>query len=477
MLLALLLLPTIISILMLVVPKGRSSVSVHILGSIATATLGTWLAVQALMQPVASTGGYLFLDALGAYLLVMVSLLVFLAAIYSVGYLPTDPKALRKYYFLFHLFWATMNAVCVSDNLGLLWVAIEATTLVSALLVNFNNNRHSLEAAWKYVIICTVGIAFALFGTILLYEASALTPTLSSMNWTKLMASARHLQPELVRLAFLFCLVGYGTKAGLAPMHTWLPDAHSQAPSPISAILSGVLLNCAVVGILRFHAINLAVLGPGYSSNLLIIFGLLSIAFAVPFIATSSDIKRLLAYSSVEHMGIIALGFGLGTPFALRGATLHMLVHSLAKVVMFFTAGRLIQRYGSRLLARMSGAVRALPVGGPIFVAGALAIAGMPPFGTFLSELSIAWGGINAGYIWITLLYLSGIALAFAGLMFHVKRVAFGSSNLVSTGSVNYWMLIPTLIPLAMVTLLGVYVPPALTSTIESVLQALQGGI
>lgn len=466
-------------------PAGKATERINLVGSIATAAAGIWLAGKAFIAPIATAGDALFLDALGAYLLSLVSVLAFLAAVYSVGYLRHDihdgriaTSDLRRYYALYYLFWTTMNLVCISNNLGLLWVAIEATTLSSALLVNFYADEQALEAAWKYVILCTVGIAFALFGTTLMYASSvqALGTTSSALNWTTLMDGASQLDPNLVRLAFVFCLVGYGTKSGLAPLHNWLPDAHSQAPSPISAVLSGVLLNCALYGVLRFHLISSAAIGAGFSTTLLIVFGLASIAIAIPFIATGNDLKRLLAYSSVEHMGVIAVGIGLGSALAFRGAVLHMLVHGLAKSVMFFAAGSLIHFYGTRRIGHMSGAVQVMPASGPMFVAGALAITGVPPFGTFLSEWSIAWGAISAGNLWVAVALLVGLALIFASLAFHVLRVAFGPARRAAHQEATTGMLLASLLPLGATALLGLHIPTGLAAIIDQVVLVLQGG-
>src|SRR3972149_5814174 len=335
-------------------------------------------------------------DVMRAFIGLLGSIVGFVASIYSMGYMGheleheiIDLVRLRMYYVHFLIVMLSMLLVCETNNLGL-WIAIEMTTLVSALLMILYSRKSSVEAAWEYMIICTVGITFALFGTILTYYAAVkiLGENGDALNWTSLIAVADQFDPTIMKLAFIFILIGYGTKAGLAPMHTWLPDAHSEAPTPVSALLSGVLLNCAMYGIIRFYSIATKSTGAAFSSNLLIIFGLLSLGIAVPFIILQEDYKRLLAYSSVEHMGIVALGIGFGGVFGIFGAILHMFNHAMTKSLMFFGAGNILLKHDTKEIFNVSGVVKTMPATGAMFVVGALAITGSPPFFIFITEFN-----------------------------------------------------------------------------------------
>ena len=324
-------------------------------GSLLTA--GTLFALVAgVLQGGPFAAGWVYLDALSALLLLVVGLLSLTATLFSLSYMDREaaeghvrPGTLRWYYALLQAFTFTMVAVLVVENLGLMWVGVEATTLATTLLVAFYFNRSALEAAWKYVMVCNVGILFALLGTILLYYAqTSAGGGGAALSRTALLAAGGQLDPFLVKLAFVFILIGYGTKAGLAPMHTWLPDAHSQAPSPVSGLLSGALLSCALYVLIRNFGVVQPVLGGGFMQAALLLFGLLSVAVAVPFMLVQHDVKRLLAYSSVEHIGIVTFGLGLGTPLAIYGAVFHILNHAVAKSALFYLCGIISQQYGTK---------------------------------------------------------------------------------------------------------------------------------
>ena len=340
---------------------------------------------------VVTAGRYLRADGLTAFFLINIGVIFGLVLVYSVGYLRHIPEGRfsspRWFYGLVFLFLFTMVSVYLSANLGMLWIFVEATTLASALLVGFYNTEGAVEAGWKYLIVCTVGIAFALFGTITLYLAavrSGLDPA-GALDWATLMNAAPRLNGarDLVKLAFVFVAVGYGTKIGFVPMHSWLPDAHAEAPSPISALLSGVLLNCAMYALLRFDAITGRAIGAGFSHTLLLIFGGISIVVAGLLMIVQRDLKRLLAYSSIEHMGIVAIGVGLGGALGLYGALLHAFNHSLAKTLLFFTAGNVREHFSTLRMERIRGMARSLPWTSSGLIVGSLAIVGMPPFGLF----------------------------------------------------------------------------------------------
>jgi len=376
---------------------------------------------------------FFYIDSLSVFFIFTISVINLASSLYSIGYTAMDLKEgviserkAVKYYVLFNLFSFSMFFVTVVNNLGMLWVAVEMTTLVSAFLVGFYNNKKSIEAAWKYIIICSVGISLALLGTILFYFTASQHGNINSLNWTDIVSVAKKLDPRVVKAAFLFILVGYGTKAGLAPMHTWLPDAHSQALSPTSALLSGVLLKTAIYAVLRFAIITNKCIGIGYVSNLFILFGLLSLCVSAGFILVQKDIKRMFAYSSVEHIGIITLGFGFGGPIGLYGALLHIFNHAVTKSLMFFGAGSIVKKYHTNNMNVIKGVIAVLPFTGIILIFGVFALIGMPPFSIFISEIIILIGGFKAGFYFPSALFLFFAAIVFGGMLFRFGKILFG---------------------------------------------------
>jgi len=319
----------------------------------------------------------------------------------------------------------------LANNLGVMWVAVEATALSSVLLVALYNRKTSLEAAWKYVMLGGLGLVLALFGTILTYaaaigKAGSDTP-LPSFNWSNLLAIAPQLDPYLMKLAFIFAFVGYGTKAGLAPMHAWLPDAHSEAPSPTSAMLSGVSLKIAVYALLRFHILTTASLNSAFSRHLLLAFGLFSMFLAGPFILTQKNLKRMLAYSSLEHVGLICVAVGMNAPLTVFGALLHMGYHALTKPVLFFAAGNIHQHYHTLDFGRLgSGLVRRMPATALLLGLAAVAVSGLPPFGLFVSELTVMIGGFTSQYIWVSVLALAALIVVFCGVLNKLATLLLG---------------------------------------------------
>ena len=450
-------------------------------------------------RPAAVCNGWMAVDDLAMLFLSITSVLFLAAAIYAVGFLANEkpsgkhlgdeeelpfvnfPEAVFAGCLL--LFLATMTLVLVSRHLGLMWVGVEATTLASAPLIYFHRHNRSLEATWKYLLICSVGIALALLGNFFVAVAAnpAGNPTIS-LTIDNLVARAGSLNPLWLKAAFLLLLVGYGTKMGLAPLHTWLPDAHSEAPSVVSALLSGALLNCAFLTILRAHTL-LSTAGLGvFSSDLLVLFGLLSMVVAAVFILGQADFKRMLAYSSVEHMGILSLGIGIGGAAAF-GAMLHAVNHSLAKAMLFLAAGNILALYRTKSTTRVRGVLRVLPVTGVLWLAGFLAIVGSPPFGLFLSELTILKGMFDAGRPLVAIAYLSALAAVFAGMAAIFLRMAYGPPPLTLCGEESpqcatarrepFWSVAPlTVLGLAVLTL-GIYVPPQLGLLLKHVAAAL----
>lgn len=378
--------------------------------------------------------GFIYLDSLSAFFIFVISAVTFATALYSIGYIQKDLDAkiiserkARIYYTLFNLFCFSMFFVPSVNNLGMLWVAIEMTTLISAFLVGFYNTKESVEAAWKYIIICSVGIIFALLGTILFSYAFSLSEGVRSLNWTDVMAAAGRLDKNIIKIAFIFILVGYGTKAGLAPMHTWLPDAHSQAVAPISALLSGVLLKTAVYAILRFSLVIISAVGLSYFSHLMIFFGVISLLISSCFILVQKDLKRLLAYSSIEHIGIIAIGFGLGTPLAWAGALLHIFNHAVTKSLMFFGAGNIVSVYKEHHMNSIRGVTKVMPFTGVVMLLGVFALTGLPPFSIFLSEIIIIIAAFVKGSYVVTVLLLLFLAIIFGAFIFHFGEMLFGN--------------------------------------------------
>jgi hydrogenase-4 component F len=444
----------------------------------ASAGLGLATAVPGLGR-ITAYGGVVSIDALGAYVLGLTIIVAGLALWASPRYIRHElangelqPRDEGRYYALMLWFMATLIAVPLVDNLGLLWVAIEATTIVSALLVGINRTPDAIEAAWKYLILGTVGVGFALLATLLAYASSihAMGESSDALNWTRLMSIAPQLNPSLLRLSFVFALAGYGTKVGLVPFHTWLPDAHSQAPSPVSALLSGVSITAALYALIRFHLVTVAGIGPAFSSNLLIFFGLLSMAVALPFMIRQEDVKRLLAYSSIEHMGLLVIGVGFGGPIALLGVALHMGLHAITKATLFISAGALVQKYGSRRLSAIRGTFRAAPVSGGALGGGILLLGGLPPSGIFVTEFAIVVGGVTRGYGPAAALTALLLALCFVAMAVHVNRTVWGHSGPVEAArSFDASLAVRLAVPLAAVAVLGLWTPGPLVTVLESI--------
>jgi hydrogenase-4 component F len=453
----------------------------------AAATGHLILSVLAAASPEAAPlGNWIGLDALSAIFLVLTSTLFFGATLYGFGYLDREPVAPQPdsedgsliknepepvFTGSILLLLATMSLAIVSRHLALQWVAIEATTLASAPLIYFHRTRRSLEAAWKYLILCSVGIAVALLGIFFILMAMQGEPR--DLTLTDLLKQAGTLDHKWLSTAFIFMLVGYGTKMGLAPLHTWLPDAHSEAPSPVSALLSGALLNCAFLGILRVQQVCAAAGMAAFGGDLLVLFGLLSMGIAGVFILRQSDYKRMLAYSSVEHMGILAVGVGLGG-LGLFGAFLHAVNHSVVKAMLFFTAGNLMARFHTKDTGKIQGACRVLPISGVLWVAGFLAITGSPPFGTFISEFTILRATVEQGRWIVAGLYSLFLVVVFVGMSAIVLKMALGKSKESRTR--EPWTTVLSPLAFAVVALLlGIYLPGPLLDKLNLAAQLLGG--
>lgn len=424
-----------------------------------------------------TAGPYLRADGLTSFFLINLGLIFTLVLAYSLGYLRQIPagrfSSPRWFYGLVFLFLFTMMAVYLSANLGMMWIFVEATTLASALLVGFYNTEGAVEAGWKYLILCTVGIAFALFGTIALYLAavrSGVNPE-SALDWATLMTAAPRFRgvQEVLKLAFVFVAVGYGTKIGFVPMHSWLPDAHAEAPSPISALLSAVLLNCALYALLRFDAITTLAIGHGFGRTLLLIFGGLSVMVAALLMVVQRNLKRLLAYSSIEHMGIVAIGVGLGGSLGLYGALLHTFNHSIAKTLLFFSAGNVRENFGTLQMERIRGMARTIPWTSTALVIGTVAIVGLPPFGLFVSEFVILTEAFTQSSFVIAIIVLIALSVVFGALLYHFQRMLSGEAQKTAGG---HRMLISDFgamgICAGCLLVLGVHIPATLTQLLHN---------
>jgi hydrogenase-4 component F len=434
---------------------------------------------------VSTKEGFFYADALTAFVVLIVSGSALVVAVCSAGYLDrqvkngnVDEKMLRLYYVLLNLFVFTMLLVLVSNNLGFMWISIEGTTLATAFLVAFYDRESSLEAAWKYVIICSVGIALALFGIILTYySALNVVPSAGTpMNWTTLMSVAKNLDPAVLKLAFIFILVGFGTKAGLAPMHTWKPDAYAEAPAPITALMASGLVNVALYALIRFTILLNKAVGGSFAQTLLMIIGLLSMVVALPFILVQKDLKRLLAYSSIEQIGIVAFALGLGTPLGYFGASLHMLNNAIIKLVMFVTVGNIRLAYNSKIIRRITGAARIVPASATLLMVGTFALTGWPPFGLFTSELTIATAGFSGGKIVPAVLFIGIVAGVFVGFISYVSEMVFGEPpQNVKAGEPNRASIIVLAVLLLLSVVSGTAMPQVLYAFLQKVALVLQG--
>lgn len=441
----------------------------------ALSSLATFAAACALTARVIAKGDLLlareqfFIDPFNVFLVTLTAFVGLTTALFSRPYMRVEiehgrvtARRLRLFHSMYQLFMFTMLVALTTNNLGLLWVAMEAATLSTVLLITLYRTPASLEAGWKYFILCGVGIAQALFGTILLYFAAERilgAEGVTALLWTHLNVIKAQLEPTILSLAFVFLLVGYGTKVGLAPLHNWLPDAHAEGPTPISAVLSGLLLNVAIYAVVRCKVLVEGSLQSALPSRMLMGFGLVSLVLASFFLWRQRDIKRLFAYSSIEHMGIITFAFGMGGPVANFAALLHMTVHSLTKSAIFFTVGHAAQKAGSQLMEDIRGLITVNPTVGWGLMMGSLAILGMPPFGVFASEFLILTTAMKE-QPWATPILLIALGVSFAAIFGRVQPMVFGETT--AQRLPHPPALLPVFSHLAIVLMLGLYVPPYL---------------
>lgn len=418
--------------------RQRTMETIAVCATVLEVVWSIMLAMRTLEEGVVRSTVFFETDALGAFVALFAAIVGCAASIHAVDYLREEARKgfigfrrVRQHYVLFHFFLFAMFVAVTTGSPLLMWIAIEATTLATAFLITFYNKPSALEAGWKHLMINSVGLLLGFLGTLLFLNAAADAGALDPfLSWSALKDIAPLLDPTLVTLAFIFVVVGFGTKVGFVPLHTWLPDAHSKAPIPISALLSGVLLNVALIAILRFRVVTDRVIDPAFTQELLVGFGILSLIVASFMIFGAKNYKRMLAYSSIENMGILGIGFGIGgaaIPFAL----MHMFYHALSKALLFLSAGNFFVKYSSTKIAQVRGALTLLPISAPIFIFGLLAIVGMPPFGIFFTKIGILSIGIET-FPLLTILATVAISVVFAGFIRHASAMIFSE---VETGA------------------------------------------
>jgi hydrogenase-4 component F len=471
---AILIVPLIAAAVLAVLPGYRLTASLNVV-----AALATFLLSVSLFWTEPHSGDYLLVDDLNRVFIVLTTFVALTTSVFSASYIGHEiaigrlsPRSVRFYHAMYQMLMFAMNLALTANNIGLMWVAIEVATLTTVLMVGIYRTHEALEAAWKYFILGSVGIALALFGTILVYMAArpVIGEGLNAMVWTVLVRHAAQFDAPLLNVAFVFLLLGYGTKVGLAPLHAWLPDAHAEGPTPISAVLSGLLLNVALYALLRFKmllALNPAALAPG---PLMVTMGLISCVFAAFMLYRRRDIKRMFAYSSIEHMGIIVFAFGMGGPIANFAALLHMTMHSLTKSAIFFTVGHIAQVKGTQKIADMGGLTVTNPLLGWALVVGVVAIAGLPPMGIFMSEFLVV-SSTFARQPLLAILLAFGILVALGGLFLRLNTIAFGEPRGPSEPA--HASYVPMFAHFAIVFAAGIYMPPGLVAGFENVARLL----
>jgi hydrogenase-4 component F len=463
-------LPVAAALLLALLGARRYAPELNVGISLATLIAAAFLVLRVFRHgPILIAHDQLFVDSFNVFLVALTAFVGLTTAIFSRPYMRIEehhgrlnPTRLRLYHSMYQLFMAAMLLALLTNNMGLLWVSMEAATLSTVLLVSLYRTRASLEAAWKYFILCGVGIAQALFGTILLYFAAEQTlgrEGMTALLWTHLNAVKGQLEPRVLGIAFVFLLVGYGTKVGLAPLHNWLPDAHAEGPTPVSAVLSGLLLNVALYAVIRCKVLVEGSIGSHLPARMLMTFGLLSTVLAAFFLFRQRDIKRLFGYSSIEHMGIVTFAFGMGGPVGDFAALLHMTVHSLTKSSIFFAAGHATQAAGTQRMDEIRGLIGISPRIGWGLMLASIAILGMPPFGVFSSEFLVLTTAMRE-HPWTTPILLLALGVAFAAIFGRVQPMVFGESN--APRLPHSPALLPVFLHLAIVLALGIYMPPAL---------------
>jgi hydrogenase-4 component F len=466
--------PAIAAVLLSFIPRYRPAAQGNVIASGLT-----FLASLSLFFDKPETTAFVLIDDFNIYLIALTAFVAFTTSLFSARYIIHEVEIgrlqtanLRFYHAMYQGFIFTMLMVLTSNNLGVMWVSLEGATLTTVLMVGLYRTHEALEAAWKYFILCGVGIALALFGTTLMYLSAqpVMGEGLPAMTWSELLPRVGEFSPAILNLAFVFLLVGYGTKVGLAPLHAWLPDAHAEGPTPISAVLSGLLLNVALYIVLRFKILltaNAYALSPG---PLMVTMGLSSLLLASVMLYRRRDIKRLFAYSSIEHMGIITFAFGMGGPLANFAGLLHMTMHSLTKSAIFFAVGHISQVKGTQKIADIRGLTSSQPLLGWALVIGVVAIAGLPPFGVFMSEFLVLTSTFGRQPV-LALLVLFGLLIGFGALIRHLQNLAFGPGE--GGEKASSLALLPLFVHFGLVLTAGIYLPGPLVTWFQNVARLL----
>lgn len=459
---------------MSIVSRHRKRMSIITLIASIIALIGT----IDIAQKVASSGSYgpysfIYVDSLSAIVMMLIAVIGFFTTAYSFPYLGRERRKgligntrIKKYFIQLNFFLAAMFISAASSSPVITWIFLEASTLSTAFLISYYDKPSTIEAAWKYLIINSTGLLLGFFGTLLYFAAFSQSDASGLITWQMLAAQASNLDPNLAKAAFVFVLIGYGTKLGLVPMHTWKPDTYSKSPAPIGALFSGALIPVALLAILKFKNITDTATGVSFTQNLLIAFGIASIVIAAFSMLTVKNYKRLLGYSSIEHAGIIVLGFGFGG-IGVLAAILHTIYHSLLKSSLFFTSGNILLKYHSARIKNVKGLINTLPVTGTLFFISFIAVTGLPPFGIFLTEIATISAGAKS-YLYISILVVLSLALVFVGFFKYVVAMVFGQSDeKVKPGDENVWLIIPPLGLILMAIVLSFYIPPFLQTLIQ----------
>ncbi len=482
-LIALLACPLVFTLVMAALPKETSRslfAAVHMVSMTAVLVLSIMTAGPVLLNNTAvdAMGLWFHLDSLGAIFVLLIGVIGFLTGLFSLPYVKhdvlnhvMDADRVKQYYALFSCFVFTMLLATTTNNIILMWAAVEATTLSTVFLVGIYRNDLCLEASWKYAIVCTAGVAFGLFGTLLVYANAAdiMANPHEAAFLTSILPYAGQLDPQLMKIAFVFVVIGFGTKAGLFPMHTWLPDAHSQAPSPVSALLSGVLLKCAILVIIRFYMLDIQTVGAFFPQLILMIVGALSIVFAALSLVSQHDLKRKFAYHSVENVGIIAVCLGFGGPLGIAAAILHCVFHGFTKALLFCLSGNILMKYGTRDLRKITGVIEAMPITATLMVVGLFALAGFPPLAMFISEFLMFVSGVAAGYLWLVIVVAVALTVVISVIMTIISgSILHKAPEGMKKGDVSALALIPEIILLVGIIWFGVATPKPLVQGVEN---------
>lgn len=485
----LLLVPFVAGLLCLLTDSQRWWERLNLAAFAIVAALAAWIGMEVgRLGKVTALNGFLQADALSALVIGLTAFVALVCSIYAVGYFRRDRSSqritenqLRHYYVLTPIFVCAMLLTPLADNLGVMWVAIESTTLSSVLLVTFYNQKTSFEAGWKYVIIGSIGISLALFGTVLTYSSAVGVlgeHASQGMNWSVLVQIADKFNPTSMRLAFVLIVLGYGTKAGLVPMHTWKPDAYAEAPVPAAALLGAAFINCAIYSIMRFDVLAEKCLGHDFPSQMLVGFGVCSILLAAPFVLVQRSFRRLLAYSSIDHAGIMVAALGFGGKLGALGAVLHMLFHGVTKPLLFFSAGNVQQQFGSAYFRKVRGVIRTLPWTGALFLLGALAVTGTPPFSIFQSEFTALSAALAAGRSGAAALFIAGVVTIFVGFLLHMANLNLGAPIESPDRAVECpWKLGAMVAVAVVVVIMGFWLPGPLYGIVQESARILGGAL